>query len=229
MTIFVIGLSVRLAPLLHASFRPRLATKPLRFANPSPPSGWVEDFHLLAVEHARHTGLRSGRIVMGRLNCFQNPGSSLCPVSRAPHVGWKRRWHGASVCSCVHGRWWGRGKESAADEVIHGLDLRSRGSIKRVVPQLTRAGGPLRSLGVLAQSPTWTKKSTCYVVGAGVWFSTAKSRNTKRRSGCAKLLNQKYFLAGRAQQTRTPDREIPPEFQQRQEPSVGPADGGGPW
>ena len=45
----------RLAPLLHASFRPRLATTPLRFANPSPPSGWVEDFHLQAVEHARHT------------------------------------------------------------------------------------------------------------------------------------------------------------------------------
>ena len=46
----------RLALLLHASFRPRLTTTPLRFANPSPPSGWVKDFHLLAVEHARHTG-----------------------------------------------------------------------------------------------------------------------------------------------------------------------------
>jgi hypothetical protein len=41
--------------LLHASFRPRLATTPLRFANPSPPSGWMEDFHLQAVDHARHT------------------------------------------------------------------------------------------------------------------------------------------------------------------------------
>jgi hypothetical protein len=41
--------------LLHASFRPRLATTPLRFANPSPPSGWVKDFHLQAVDHARHT------------------------------------------------------------------------------------------------------------------------------------------------------------------------------
>src|SRR5438128_9584855 len=43
---------------LRASFRPRLAASvisPLRFANPSPPSGWVEDLHLLAVEHARHT------------------------------------------------------------------------------------------------------------------------------------------------------------------------------
>ena len=29
--------------------------QPLRFANPSPPSGWVEDFHLQAAEHAQHT------------------------------------------------------------------------------------------------------------------------------------------------------------------------------
>jgi hypothetical protein len=28
---------------------------PLRFAIPSPPSGWIEDFHLQAVVHARHT------------------------------------------------------------------------------------------------------------------------------------------------------------------------------
>jgi hypothetical protein len=27
----------------------------LRFANPSPPSGWIEDLHLQAVDHARHT------------------------------------------------------------------------------------------------------------------------------------------------------------------------------
>ena len=27
---------------------------PLRFTNPSPPSGWVKDFHLQAVGHARH-------------------------------------------------------------------------------------------------------------------------------------------------------------------------------
>jgi hypothetical protein len=31
---------------------------PLRFANPSPPSGWIEDFHLQAVDHARHTTKR---------------------------------------------------------------------------------------------------------------------------------------------------------------------------
>jgi len=49
----------RLAPLLHATFRLRLTTTPLRFANPSPPSGWVEDFHLQAVKHARHTQKRA--------------------------------------------------------------------------------------------------------------------------------------------------------------------------
>jgi hypothetical protein len=48
--------SVRqVAVLLHASFRRRLATTPLRFANTSPPSGCVGDLHPQAVEHARHT------------------------------------------------------------------------------------------------------------------------------------------------------------------------------
>src|ERR1700674_1318259 len=50
----------RLVRLLHASFRPRLATTPLRFAITSPPSGCEKDFHLRAVEHARHTN-RKGR------------------------------------------------------------------------------------------------------------------------------------------------------------------------
>ncbi len=35
--------------------RQRLTTPPLHFANPSPPSGRVEDFHLQTVKHARHT------------------------------------------------------------------------------------------------------------------------------------------------------------------------------
>src|SRR5258706_12157251 len=34
---------------------PALRRKPLHFASPSPPSGWAEDFHLRAAEHARHT------------------------------------------------------------------------------------------------------------------------------------------------------------------------------
>jgi hypothetical protein len=50
----------RAAALLHASFRPHLAMTPLRFANPSPPSGWIEDFHLQAVDHARHTNKKPG-------------------------------------------------------------------------------------------------------------------------------------------------------------------------
>lgn len=41
--------------LRYASFKPRLTTTPLRFASPSPPSGWTGDFHLRAAEHARHT------------------------------------------------------------------------------------------------------------------------------------------------------------------------------
>jgi hypothetical protein len=45
----------RAAALLHAFFRPHLAMAPLRFANPSPPSGWIEDFHLQAVVHTQHT------------------------------------------------------------------------------------------------------------------------------------------------------------------------------
>ena len=34
--------------------RPRLARTPRRVANPSPPSGWIEDIHLPAVGHARY-------------------------------------------------------------------------------------------------------------------------------------------------------------------------------
>src|ERR1700694_5865937 len=49
----------RLAPLLHASFSPRLATTSLRFAITSPPSGCEEDLHLQAVDHARHTKKRA--------------------------------------------------------------------------------------------------------------------------------------------------------------------------
>src|SRR5215211_4791742 len=55
----------RAAALLHASFRPHLAMTPLRFANPSPSSGWIEDFHLQAVDHARHT--RKSRAMKARL------------------------------------------------------------------------------------------------------------------------------------------------------------------
>src|SRR5262249_12012522 len=45
----------RAAALLHASFRPRLAATPLRFANPSPPSDWIQALPLRAIGHARPT------------------------------------------------------------------------------------------------------------------------------------------------------------------------------
>ena len=69
----------RLALLLHASFRPRLATTPLRFAITSPPSGCEKDFHLQAVEHARHTK-KDGLINI-------SPSGELFPGSflRSPH------------------------------------------------------------------------------------------------------------------------------------------------
>src|SRR5262245_61811877 len=51
----------RAAGLFHAFFRPHLTMTPLRFANPSPSSGWIEDFHLQAVVHTRHTSKRPGR------------------------------------------------------------------------------------------------------------------------------------------------------------------------
>ena len=81
----------RLASLLHASFRPRLAAgviSPLRFANPSSPSDWVEDFHLPAVAHARHT---SGR----RRDYSRRPPTPRGRAVRHPAVhetDWKRRW-----------------------------------------------------------------------------------------------------------------------------------------
>ncbi len=50
----------RAAALLRAFFRPHLAMTPLHFANPSPSSGWIEDFHLQAVGHTRHTAVIAG-------------------------------------------------------------------------------------------------------------------------------------------------------------------------
>ena len=45
----------RAATLLHAAFRPRLTTTPLRFANPSPPSSWIRDLHPQVEKHAWQT------------------------------------------------------------------------------------------------------------------------------------------------------------------------------
>ncbi len=72
--------SVRqVAALLHASFRPRLAATPLRFANTSPPSGCVGDLHPQAVEHARHTTkpLRGGQETMTTWHLVWRPDGIL--------------------------------------------------------------------------------------------------------------------------------------------------------
>src|ERR1700745_1116252 len=61
----------RAATLLHAFFRPLLAKMPLRFANPSPPSGWIEDFHFQAVvqysAHQKNPGRSRGQTASNRL------------------------------------------------------------------------------------------------------------------------------------------------------------------
>jgi hypothetical protein len=67
----------RAAALLHASFRPHLAMTPLRFANPSPSSGWIEDFHLQAVDHARHTTKRPGSLPASSLSSRHAPPPGL--------------------------------------------------------------------------------------------------------------------------------------------------------
>jgi len=79
----------RAVALLHASFRPHLAVTPLRFANPSPSSGWIEDFHLQAVDHARHT-TRNRRAGARRLATEQRS-----------HGVWGETGDGATGCSAT--------------------------------------------------------------------------------------------------------------------------------
>ena len=67
----------RLASLIHASFRPRLATTPLRFSSPSPPPGRAGDFHPLAVEHVRHTKREPQARLAARMGADKLLGSDL--------------------------------------------------------------------------------------------------------------------------------------------------------
>jgi hypothetical protein len=55
-----------------------------RTTNPSPPSGWVEDFHLRAIEHARHTTERLRR--GGRRHRLRVAGEAIVCVA----TGWSR-------------------------------------------------------------------------------------------------------------------------------------------
>src|SRR5262249_4884642 len=83
-------ISVRqVAVWLHADFRRRLATTPLRFASTSPPSGCEGDLHPQAVEHARHTSQPLARQDRGRLRPLlatpDRPFSSqICPALPPP-------------------------------------------------------------------------------------------------------------------------------------------------
>ena len=81
----------RLAPLIHASFRPRLATTPLRFSSPSPPPGWAGDLHPLAVEHVRHTNKTPPACCAGGVQQLSTTSASPYLEERreplAPHPG----------------------------------------------------------------------------------------------------------------------------------------------
>ena len=73
------------------TFAPRFLQTPPRdgspcaFASPSPPSGWAEDFHLQAAEHAQHTTnpLRGSSLRRGpKSQRFPKP-SLRAPITRA--------------------------------------------------------------------------------------------------------------------------------------------------
>jgi pullulanase/glycogen debranching enzyme len=91
----------------------------LRIANPSPPSGWVEDFHLQATEHARHTtrgliALRK-RWTHFRKSDFaayaQNPRSSPGDPVNDGRLSYAWEGPGAGAPSQLAAIWWGRPNE----------------------------------------------------------------------------------------------------------------------
>ena len=90
----------RAAALLHAFFRPHLAMTPLRFANPSPSSGWIKDFHLQAVVHTRHTSQRVARMRAPdeRNSARAEMTSSACP----PPISLPQRWWARRKSAFAH-------------------------------------------------------------------------------------------------------------------------------
>src|SRR5207244_4517537 len=79
----------RLALLLRASFGPTVAGTPLRFANPSPPSGWVEHLH---AQHTK-TSLPEGRLAGMTARPHVDPTSAVHAFQKyfLQH-GMRRRW-----------------------------------------------------------------------------------------------------------------------------------------
>lgn len=64
----------QLALLIQASFKPSLAATLLPFSNPSPPSGWIGDFHSPVYKHARHTRFSFAGAISAPLKtiCYTN-------------------------------------------------------------------------------------------------------------------------------------------------------------
>src|SRR5450830_1264711 len=62
---------------------PASRRRPLRIANPSPPSGWVEDFHLQATEHARHTTCKAPEFAPGLSRCSRSDQGSILVSAKA--------------------------------------------------------------------------------------------------------------------------------------------------
>src|ERR1700687_4779377 len=62
---------------------------PCVIANPSPPSGWVEDLHLLAAEHAQHTTKPLARQTLRVLHSVSHAATWRldAPFSFSPHFG----------------------------------------------------------------------------------------------------------------------------------------------
>ena len=79
----------QVAVLIHASFRHPLARVSLRFTNPSPPSGWIEDFHSQAIEHAGHTAAPARAAGHGGdpVHTGARPGEQ-----RRSAIDWRRSW-----------------------------------------------------------------------------------------------------------------------------------------
>ena len=76
----------RAAALLRAFFRPHLAMAPLRFANPSPPSGWIEDFHLQAVVRTRRTKEKPRCGGASSLGEFTTNSTSVSQACHSPNL-----------------------------------------------------------------------------------------------------------------------------------------------
>ena len=92
----------QVAVLIHASFRHPLARVPLRFTNPSPPSGWIEDFHSQAIEHAGHTANRRSRPVPRQRSApGARAGTGADPRRRTGAMAGDNR--GADGCGAPHG------------------------------------------------------------------------------------------------------------------------------